>query len=130
LNYKFFFLPFKGTFTNFFTKMSETAVFYALVSAGPDGTLTPYKGASVDAVILPPTALVFSFRKAVWKKNPNSLAGIDAAQLKVFNAQSQSQEEDLPVTGLGRNTKECLFVLVPAHTPVFETNINTPQLSI
>jgi hypothetical protein len=93
--------------------MSETAVFYALVSAGLDGTLTPYKEISVDKVRVSATADVADFRKAVWKENPNTLAGIDAAQLKVQNSENQILEEDLEVSGLGTSKKRCLFVLVP-----------------
>jgi hypothetical protein len=64
--------------------MSETAIFYALVSAGPDGTLTPYKGTSVDKVRVSATAVVADFRKAVCKENQTILPGVVAAQLKVF----------------------------------------------
>ena len=115
-----FTLPLASFFRFIFLKMSETAVFYSLVYAGPDETFLPYKGTSVDAVMLSPNALVFNFRKAVWRENQSILLGVVAAQLKVFQVETLSVqkfqlEEDLSVLGFGKSKKECLFVLVPVQ---------------
>ncbi|KAL7474436.1 hypothetical protein ACHAW6_000410, partial [Cyclotella cf. meneghiniana] len=105
--------------------MTSTLFWYQLVDSA---TGQSYKGAIVNAVSLPPNAVVLQFRDAVHVKNSNKLTGRDATDLIVFknkaafgrrnNAEGDGKEQPLKSSrnlhGLGESEEEALFVVVPS----------------
>ena len=117
--------------------MSEIAIFYSLVSANAKGKLAPYKGISVDILRVSADNFVADFRDSVWKKNRNTLAGFDSAQLKVFlniavctdylaeitadphletsDIKNSPLKSGLSISGFGKTEEDHLVLLVPEN---------------
>lgn len=77
----------------------------------------PYRNTGLDSVDVPGDATIIKFRDEVKKKNPNTLASVDASQLKVYLDQTAMQAKitlssTKKAQGLGEKEENALIVVV------------------